>query len=171
MLPCPSERGRPVAASQSFRGRPRRRGASWAGGEASEGGDGFELKLQGMRNLTQFSQVGFVSSHCNCSARLRARCVLPKCPGSYPGLAEGVHGSKEKLNPTLMRLSLQFLQPCRDLNRLKSARQAPNREFQMEEGQERTPRAILCLTKGTDIYGMDGTMTARGARECGREEH
>lgn len=50
-----------------------------------------------------------------------------------------------------MRLSLQFLQPCRDLNRLKSARQAPN-SFHTEEGQERTPRAILCLTKGTDIW-------------------
>lgn len=152
MLPWPPEGGRPVAASQSFRGRPRRRGASWAGGEASEGGGGFELKLQGMRNLTQFSQVGFVSSHCNCSARLRARCVLPKCPGPYPDLTEGVTVQERHLNPTLMRLSLQFLQPCRDLNRLKSARQAPNREFQTEEGQERTPRAILCLTEGAHIW-------------------
>lgn len=35
-----------------------------------------------------------------------------------------------------MRLSLQFLQPCRDLNHLKSARQVPKKVFQMEEREE-----------------------------------
>lgn len=65
---------------------------------------------------------------------------------------------QNKEEPTLMRLSLQFLQPCRDLRSMKSARRAPKRVFHTEEEQEKTPSAILCLCHRETRLGMNGRL-------------
>lgn len=97
-----------------------------------------------MRNLIQFSQVGFVSSHC--SFAQHSICTLRACQLSRE---TGFKKNKNKRKPTLIRLSLQFLQPCRDLKGGRSARQVPKRAFHAEE---KTPRAIPCLTTETRIW-------------------